>query len=75
MSVAIQMPAAIAPVSAPRKPVAAGAVFAKAVDFVRAALMPSHAERQAKDVDIVSVSRWNGHGRNSVGWNDIGYRI
>ena len=55
------------------------ASFAPVVALVRAALQqvvaPSYAERHAKDVDIVSVSRWNGHGRNSVSWNDIGYRI
>ena len=34
-----------------------------------------NADRHAKDVDIISVSRWNGHGRDGVIWSDIGFRI
>lgn len=65
--------APVAPVAAIRQAVASVAAAARAA-FARA-MASSYAERHGKDVDIVSVSRWDGHGRNSIGWNDIGYRI
>ncbi len=78
MSVSIQI-SALSPLPAAPKVPAAGAVFAKAVGAIRAAfvdaLMPSYAERHAKPVDILSASHPHGYGRDSLGWNDIGYRI
>ena len=76
MSDIMQIPAAAQPISISFRPVAAvraAVVFARAA--IARAVAPSHAERHGKDVDIVSVSRLNGHGRDGVAWNDIGYRI
>jgi len=79
MSVMIQIPAALSPLSAAPKAPSARAAAAQVVAFVRAAfdraVEPSYAERHAKDVDILSASRPHGYGRNSLGWNDIGYRL
>lgn len=66
-------PVAVAPAVVIRKAFASGVAAARAA--VARAVMPSYADKHARDVDIVSVSRWNGHGRNSVMWSDIGYRI
>lgn len=66
-------PVQVAPLAAFRQAVASVAAAAHAA--VARAMEPSYAERHAKDVDIVSASRWNGYGRNSIGWNDIGYRV
>lgn len=55
------------------------ASIAPVAALVRAALQriatPSHAERHARDVDVLSTSTWNGRGRSGANWNDIGYRI
>lgn len=66
-------PVAVSPARAIR------ASFASVVAFIDAAFArtanPREVERHARDVDIVSVSRWDGYGRDGIGWNDIGYRI
>ena len=76
MSDIMQIPAAAQPISisvSPAAAVRAVVVFARAA-IVRA-VRPSYAEQHAKDVDVMAVSRWNGHGRDGIAWNDIGYRI
>ncbi len=66
-------PVAGAPVAAIREAVVSVAVAARAA--AARIMAPRPAGRHVKDVDLVSVSRWNGYGRDSIGWNDIGYRI
>ena len=79
MSVMIQNPAALSPLPAARQAVSARAVLAEVAALVRMAfaraVAPSYAERHAKPADILSASRPHGHGRDSFGWNDIGYRF
>ena len=80
MSITFQNPSQFAPLPITADPArSVRAAFTAAVEMVRSAiqraLTSSYAERNAKDVDILSTSSWSGYGRNGVTWDGIGYRI